>query len=108
MIIDIEQRAPILGFGMGGLSGPALRPLTVRCIYDVYKEVSIPIIGTGGVTYGKDALELAMAGASALGIGTAVYYRGKEAFQKIPSEIQDWLKDHGYKHFKNIIGAAHA
>lgn len=107
MVIDIEQRAPVLGFQMGGLSGPALRPLTVRCIYDVYKEVSIPIMGTGGVTYGKDAVELAMAGAGVLGIGTAVYYRGKEVFAKLAGEIEVWLKGHDHKNLKEIVGAVH-
>lgn len=107
MVIDIEQRAPVLGFGMGGLSGPALRPLTVRCIYDIYQSISIPIMGTGGVTYGKDALELMMAGASVLGVGTAVYYRGKDVFAKIASETEQWLKDHSHKNLKEIVGLAH-
>jgi len=108
MTIDIERQAPILGFGIGGLSGPALRPLTVRCIYDVYAAVSIPIMGTGGVAYGKHAIELAMAGASVIGIGTSVYYRGKGVFQKVADEMKEWLDAHGYKNMNDIVGAAHA
>ncbi len=107
MVIDIEQRAPVLGFGMGGLSGPALRPLTTRCIYSVYEEVGIPIMGTGGVTYGMDAVQLLMAGASVLGVGTATYYRGKEVFGKINEEMENWLEQHGHKSMKDVIGAAH-
>lgn len=107
MVINIEQRFPVLGFGMGGLSGPALRPLTVRCIYDIYKVVQIPIMGTGGVTYGRDAIELMMAGASVLGVGTATYYRGKEAFARIGAEMKTWLNDHDCQKPADIVGAAH-
>src|SRR3990167_662876 len=71
MSIDIGARKPILNNKIGGVSGPALKPIAVRCVYEIYEEVKIPIIGTGGVTYGKDAIEMIMAGATAGGIGTA-------------------------------------
>lgn len=107
MKIDIERKSPILGFGRGGLSGPAMKPIAVRCVYDIYKSVNIPIIGCGGITYGTDAVEYMMAGASVVGIGTAVYYRGTNAFSKIAKETEKWLSGHGYSSAKEIIGAAH-
>jgi len=107
MIIDLERKKPVLHFQFGGMSGPAIKPLMVRCVYDVYKSVKIPIIGTGGVTYGKDAIEMFMAGASAVGIGTAIHYRGMDAFKKINQEIKEWMKSHNYNSIKSIIGAVH-
>ncbi len=107
MIIDIESRRPFLGFKKGGLSGPALRPIAVRCVYELYEAVKIPVIGTGGITTGEDAVEMIMAGASALGIGTAVYFRGLNAFSKIRAEIQDWLSRHEISDISAIKGTAH-
>lgn len=107
MVIDIERNAKLPSFGFGGLSGPAMKPIAVRCVYDIYESVKIPIIGTGGVTYGKDAIEMFMAGASAVGVGSATYYRGPKAFAKISKEISDWLKSHNYSSIKEIIGVAH-
>ncbi len=107
MKIDIERKKPVLGFGCGGLSGPAMKPLTVRCVYDIYKEVKIPVIGTGGITTGEDLIEYMMAGASAVGIGTALHYRGLSSFRRISNDAMTWLEEHGYKNIKEIIGAAH-
>jgi len=69
MVIDIESRMPVLAFKKGGLSGPMIKPIAVRCVYDIYKAVNIPIIGLGGVSTGQDAIEIIMAGASLVGIG---------------------------------------
>lgn len=107
MVIDIDARKPILAFKTGGLSGPAIRPIAVRCVYEIYSAVKIPIIGTGGVSTGRDAIEMLMAGASAIGVGTATYYHGIEVFDKINNEIREWMKDNGVKEIKEIIGAAH-
>ncbi|MEK6981893.1 MAG: DUF561 domain-containing protein, partial [Candidatus Micrarchaeota archaeon] len=107
MVIDIERHAPVLGFGRGGLSGPALKPITMRCVYDIYKAVKIPIIGCGGVTYGADAIEYLQAGASAVAIGTAVHYRGTNVFKKVAKEMENWLKEHNYSSVKEILGIAH-
>src|SRR3989344_4106236 len=74
MAIDVDARKPILANKIGGISGPALKPIAIRCVYEIFEEVKIPIIGTGGVTYGKDAIEMVMAGATGIGIGTGVYY----------------------------------
>lgn len=107
MKIDIERKKPILGFGRGGLSGPAIKPITMRCVYDIYDAVDIPIIATGGVVTGEDAIEYVMAGASAIGIGTGTYYRTPKIFKKVASEMSEWLMEHGYKNVEEIRGAAH-
>jgi len=106
MMINIDVKRPVLGFGIGGFSGPSLRPIAVRCVYDIYKAVDIPIIGTGGIMYGKDAIEMMMAGATAVGIGTAIYYRGIGVFKKVCNEISEWMKENGYTKIKQLIGAA--
>jgi len=107
MIIDIGTGKPLLANKCGGLSGPAVKPIAVRCIYDIYEAVKIPIIGTGGVTYGKDAVELIMVGATAVGIGSGVYYRGIDVFKKVSNEIEDFMLKHGYKNLKEFRGIAH-
>lgn len=107
MQINIEAAKPVLGFKIGGLSGPALKPIAIRCVYDLFLAVKIPIIGTGGITTAEDAIEMLMAGATALGIGTAVYYHGPGVFRKISDGISEWLEKHGYKDIKEIIGLVH-
>ncbi|MCD4740536.1 dihydroorotate dehydrogenase [archaeon] len=107
MIIDIETAKPILHFKTGGLSGPAIRPIAVRCVYDIYETVNIPILGMGGITNGKDAMEVLMAGANAVGIGSATYYRGIEAFSLVSQELETLMKEQGYTNIKEITGTAH-
>jgi dihydroorotate dehydrogenase (NAD+) catalytic subunit len=107
MRIDIESGKPIMDFKVGGLSGPAIRPVSVRCVYDLYESIKIPIIGTGGVTDGRDAVEMLMAGSSALGVGTAVYYRGFDCFSSITAELNAWMDSHGYSSLRELVGAAH-
>ncbi|MFH0956707.1 MAG: dihydroorotate dehydrogenase [Candidatus Aenigmatarchaeota archaeon] len=107
MAIDARAARPILSFGFGGLSGPALKPLALRCVYDVYEAVKIPIIGTGGVSTGEDAAEMIMAGASAVGMGSAVHYRGIEAFRLAASELSSFMKEEGYSSIKEMVGLAH-
>ena len=107
MIIDIKTKTPILGFGMGGVSGPALRPIAVRCVFDLYKTVKIPIIGCGGVGSGRDLIEMMMAGAAAVELGTAIYERGPGVFKKICDEAETFLIENGYGSIKEVIGLAH-
>jgi len=106
MVIDIESQMPVLAFKKGGLSGPMIKPVAVRCVFDIYKAVKIPIIGLGGITTGKDAIEIIMAGASLVGIGSAVMCRGIDVFKKITTEMEAWLRDHDLC-MEEIIGAAH-
>ncbi len=106
MLIDIETRTPVLAFKKGGLSGPMIKPVALRCVYDIFDAVSIPIIGLGGITTGKDAVEMIMAGASLVGIGSAVRYRGIDVFQKVNEELNQWLTSHDCK-IADIVGVAH-
>ncbi len=96
MIIDIEMGAPVLSKKKGGLSGPVIKPIALRCVYEIYEEVRLPILGIGGVTKGEDVVELMMAGASAVGIGSGVFYRGVSVFKKIQDELVTWLTEHNY------------
>jgi len=107
MRIDPVSKKPVLGFGFGGVTGPAIFPIALRCVYDVYKAVDIPVMGCGGVSSGRDALEMAMAGASAVQVGSAVLYHGPEVFRNIADEIREWLDENNYSSFEEIIGAAH-
>ena len=107
MKIDLHRKRPILGFGMGGLSGPAIKPIAVRCVYDIYKAVEIPILGTGGINSGVDAIEMIMAGATWVGVGTAVYYRGPVVFGSLLREIEAWMELNNHDNLKDLVGVAH-
>ena len=107
MVIDVDAKKPILDNKIGGVSGPALKPIAVRCVYEIFETVKIPIIGTGGVTYGKDAIEMMLAGATAVGIGTGIYYRGIGIFSKVCDEMMQWMKKNKVKNLGEIRGCAH-
>jgi len=107
MKIDLARRKPVLGFGVGGLTGPAVKPIIIRAVHDIYRSVEIPIIGTGGVTYGEDAIEMMMAGASWVSVGSAVYYRGPRVFCEIAKEMKAWMEANGVKGVNDVKGAAH-
>lgn len=107
MVIDIEMATPVLSKKKGGLSGPAIKPIAVRCVYEIYEEVDIPILGIGGVTKGDDVIELMMAGASAVGIGSGVFYRGIKIFQQIKDELAIWMAEHDNTKITDLIGDAH-
>jgi len=107
LIIDVETAKPVLANKFGGLSGPAIHPIAVKCVYDIYETVKVPIIGIGGISHGKDAIEMMMAGASAVGIGTAIYYRGIDVFKKVCDEMIEFLESHGYSSLEEIRGLAH-
>ena len=107
MVIDLESGRPVLANRVGGVSGPAIRPIAVRCVYDLAKAVHVPIIGTGGVASGQDALEMVLAGATLVGVGSAVLGRGPEVFSLILGEMQDWMRAHGVHSLNDIRGMAH-
>ncbi len=107
MHINIEAASPVLDFKAGGVSGYALHPIAVRCVYDVFESVKIPIIGLGGVASGRDAIEMLMAGASAVGVGSAVHWRGANVFRDICAEMQAWMKENGFKKIQEMKGIAH-
>jgi len=107
MLIDIRARAPILANRVGGLSGPAIRPVAVRCVYDLSRAVNVPIVGMGGVTTGEDAVEMIMAGATAVGVGSVFYYRGVEACEPLTAELCAFMAGQGYATVAAMRGAAH-
>lgn len=106
MKIDIEAKAPILANVIGGLSGTAIKPIAVRCVYEIAGELSVPVIGCGGITTGRDAVEFLMAGASAIQIGTAVHSRGIGVFHKVAREIEAFMEKEGYRNIEELVGAA--
>ncbi len=105
MKIDIQQQRPVLGNLVGGLSGPPVFPIAVRCIYDLYHALDIPIVGVGGVTTWEDAVEMHLAGASAIQIGTALL-KGVEVFSEIKQGVKGYLEEHGLKNISDIVGLA--
>ena len=107
MAIDIDVKKPILANGIGGLSGPAIKSVGVRCVYEIYKRVKIPILGAGGVTTWKDAVEYLLAGASAVQIGTAVATEGIMVFSKVSEGIREYMKENGYREVSELVGQAH-
>lgn len=103
MAIDIERRQPMLSISTGGLSGPAVKPVAVRMVWQVAKAVDIPVIGLGGISTAADAIEFIMAGASAIEIGTANFLDPAVTI-KVRDGINQWLDDHGCKSLSEIVG----
>ena len=103
MAIDIEKRRPKLSIGTGGLSGPAVKPVALRMVWQVAKAVKIPVIGLGGIMTATDAIEFLMAGAAAIEIGTANFIDPAVTI-KVRDGIDDWLDRHGCKSVQEIIG----
>lgn len=106
--LDIESGYPLMGGanGYGWLSGPAIKPLSVRCVFDIAQAVDLPIIGVGGVSRGEDAIEFIMAGASLVQVCTAAIMRGPGVYGTIASQLGDWLDHHGYASVGDIRGLA--
>ena len=103
MTIDIERRRKVLSIGTGGLSGPAVKPVALRMVHQVAKAVKIPVVGLGGITTARDAIEFLMAGATAIEIGTANFLDPTVTI-KVRDGINDWLDEHGCKDVHDIIG----
>jgi len=104
MAVDIEKRKKVLSIGTGGLSGPCVKPVALRMVYQVAHAVRIPVIGLGGITTAKDALEFLMCGATAIEIGTANFLDPAVTL-KVRNGINDWLDSHGVADVNDIIGA---
>jgi dihydroorotate dehydrogenase (NAD+) catalytic subunit len=107
MVIDVHARRPVLANRTGGLSGPAIRPLAVRCVWQIYEAVDLPIVGMGGVGSGRDAVEMLMAGATAVGVGSAVYGEGPEVFGRLGAELAALMDELGYRSVAEMRGEAH-
>ncbi len=107
MIIDVDARRPTLSNLFGGLSGPALRPVAVRCVFELYEKLSIPIIGSGGVMGWRDAVEFMLAGAAAVQVGSAVAIKGLQIFRELCDGLGAYLKKEGFSSPTNLVGLAH-
>ena len=105
--ISADLRMPVLKNTYGGLSGPAIKPVGLRCVYEIHEAVDLPVIGVGGIETGRDAIEYLMAGASAVQIGTAILSRGIDVFAKVCQEMSAWMDAHGYAKVADLVGAAH-
>jgi len=103
--IDIERRRPAIANAFGGLSGPAIRPVTLRLVWQAASVTSIPVVASGGIMSGEDVVEFLMAGATAVQVGTATF-RDPEAPWRILRELTAWCEDHGVTDIHELIGAA--
>ena len=101
-IIHPELKKPLLAFGKGGISGPIVRGEALQKVREIRSVVKVPIVGIGGITYGKDAIEMLRAGATAVGIGSGIYYRGIDIFSKICEEMKKIMKKEGIKLLREL------
>ncbi len=107
MVIDTETRRPVLGSGGGGLSGPAIRPVAVRAVFDVYAALGpVPIVGVGGVTAAEHVAEFMIAGASAVQVGTA-HFADPKASRRILRDLERWCRRRDVSSIRSLTGAAH-
>ena len=107
MAIDVRLRRPVLSHGLGGLSGSAIKPVGLACVWQIYDKVRIPVIGVGGIMTAEDALEYVMAGARALEVGTAVTFEGVGVFGRLARDLAGLLDELGYARLEDAVGAAH-
>ncbi|MCG8403266.1 MAG: dihydroorotate dehydrogenase [Firmicutes bacterium] len=106
MVIDVEKRRPLLGNVTGGLSGPAVRPVAVRMVWQVYRAVKLPIMGMGGIMDARDALEFILAGATAVAVGTANFVNPRATVEVIEG-IETYMRQNGYDDVNQLVGLAH-
>jgi len=104
MAIDLETRKPKLGNVLGGLSGPAIKPIALRMVFEVAREVKVPLIGMGGIFSAEDALEFMMAGATAVQVGTANFVE-PDACLKIIRGMEIWAQNHAIKRISEVTGS---
>jgi len=105
LLVDAETRRPALGGGGGGLSGPAIKPVALRAVHDVTQALpGVPVIGTGGVCTGRDAVEMLLAGATAVGVGTASFLDPRAPF-RVLDELEAWCVAHGIARVQDLTGA---
>lgn len=107
MVIDIKTKKPSLGNLVGGVSGPGIRPVAVRCVWDIYNSVKLPILGMGGVETGNDVVEMMLAGASLVGVGSAWYRHGFGIYEKIKADLLKYMEDNKINKLAELIGGAH-
>jgi len=108
LAIDVHLRRPVLAHGLGGLSGAAIKPVGLACVWQISEKVTIPVIGVGGIMSATDALEYVMAGASAVEVGTAVAFEGVGVFGTLSRDLSALLTELEYARLTDAIGAAHS
>ena len=106
MAIDVETTRPILSHKIGGLSGPAIKPIAVRCVYEISSKFDVPVIGCGGVSNWEDAIEFILAGASAVQIGSALVDKWVGVFSEINSGISNYMEKKNFSKIKEMVGIA--
>jgi dihydroorotate dehydrogenase (NAD+) catalytic subunit len=97
----------VLAHGLGGLSGRAIKPVGLACVWQIYRKVKIPVIGVGGISNAEDALEYVFAGARALEVGTAITFEGVELFGRLTRDLSHRLDELGFVRLEDAVGAAH-
>jgi len=107
MVIDIDKRKPFLGALSGGVSGPGIFPVAVRCVYDIYEAVKIPIIGMGGISGWRDTVEIMMAGATLVGVGSVTYSKGMKVFAELKDGISGYMCANSITDLRELVGVAH-
>jgi dihydroorotate dehydrogenase (NAD+) catalytic subunit len=107
MAIDVETMMPVLSHRVGGLSGQAIKPIALRCVYEVYEQTKKPIIGCGGITNSEDALQFLLAGSSAIQVGTSLAFKNTGVFNQIVKGIESYLKRKCFGGVKEIVGMSH-
>jgi dihydroorotate dehydrogenase (NAD+) catalytic subunit len=107
MAISPEFQCPFLTNITGGLSGSALKPVSLRCVWELYEALEIPLIGCGGISNWRDAVEYILAGAKAVEIGTAIMSRGIQVFNEISNGIKEYMEANGYQEINEFCGIAH-
>ncbi len=107
MAIDVDLRIPVLSNRFGGLCGPAIKPVGVRCIYELFEAVDVPLIGVGGISSGRDLIEYVMAGASLVQIGVGVAQHGISVFSSVVDEAERWMNKHNVDTLCELVGVAH-
>ena len=107
MAINAETARPILGNQFGGLSGPALKTIALRCIYEIYRKTKLPIIGCGGISGWRDTVEFMLAGAIAVQVGTAISSMGLQIFRSINDGVEAYLDTKGFESVREIVGLSH-
>lgn len=107
LVIDTESGKPILTNKTGGISGPAIKPIALKCVYQIAQVCKLPITGLGGISSGRDAAAMIMVGATAVGVGTAIYYRGLKAFTRITQELNQFMAQHHYQSLADFKGLSH-
>jgi dihydroorotate dehydrogenase (NAD+) catalytic subunit len=108
MSIDIRVRLPVLSAKIGGLSGPAIKPVAVRCVYELAEKVKVPIIGVGGIMGWEEAVEFFLAGASAVQVGTAILQKDLEIFSEVAEGLSTYLKENAFTTVSELVGVAHS